>query len=86
MERDVEGQARVFPVEKPGKQDEVRCAADGQKFRDALYDGQNEDLNQGHWLVLNLQDDGQNERMAGGLFFDIPLEVRADIKSPAAGS
>ena len=33
-------------------------------------------------ISSNLQDDGQNERMAGGLFFDVPFEVRADITYP----
>ena len=48
VESDIEGQSRVFPMEKPGDQGQVRGAANGQKLRDSLNDRQHYDLEEGH--------------------------------------
>ena len=48
MQRDVEGESGVFPAEQPGRQDQVRGAADGRKFRERLDDGEDDDLVERH--------------------------------------
>ena len=48
VQGDVKQQALVFPAQQPGNEDQVRGAADGQKFRRGLHQGQDHRLKQGH--------------------------------------
>ncbi len=52
MQRDVEGEAGIFPAEQPGHQDQMRGAADRQKFGERLNDSENDDLVDRHELVI----------------------------------
>ena len=52
VERDVEGESRIFPAEQPGRQRQVSRAADRRKFGKRLNDGEHDDLIKRHGLVM----------------------------------
>ena len=51
VQRDIERQAAVLPTEEPRDQDQMRGAANGQKFGERLHNRQNDHLVNGHELA-----------------------------------
>jgi len=44
VQGDVKGEAGLLPTGEPGKQDQMRGAADGKEFSEPLHDGENDGL------------------------------------------
>ena len=51
VQRDIERQAAVLPTEEPGDQDQMRGAANGQKFGERLHNREDNRLVNGHELA-----------------------------------
>src|SRR5215467_7901239 len=52
MQRNIERQARILPAQQPRRHNQVRRAADRQKFSYALDDSEDYDLNEWHGVRM----------------------------------
>ena len=62
MERDVEGESWVLPVEDPRCECEMRGAADGQEFAEPLDDAKDEGLKNSHDIRWREEQERANAR------------------------
>ena len=53
VEGNVECFTRVFPMQEPGKKDQMSCAADGEKLCEGLHESENNRLKQGHRVQVS---------------------------------